>query len=95
MHMFSGFSPAFFERYHQLVPRSEPRQEYEQREQLYEAYHHLNHALMFGVSGFSSLASVCPALTKLTPAAIQGSYKSGAISLLRGLLSWADEQRLP
>lgn len=72
MHMFSGFSPAFFERYHQLVPRSEPRQEYEQRVQLYEAYHHLNHALMFG-----------------------GSYKSGAISLLRGLLSWADEQRLP
>ena len=49
MHMFGGFTPAFFTRYHQLVPRSEPREEYEQRVQLYEAYHHLNHALMFGV----------------------------------------------
>ena len=49
MHMFGGFTPAFFERYHQLVPRSEPTEEYEQRVQLYEAYHHLNHALMFGV----------------------------------------------
>ncbi|TKA50406.1 hypothetical protein B0A53_06261 [Rhodotorula sp. CCFEE 5036] len=72
MHMFGGFSPAFFQRYHQLVPRSEPREEYEQRVQLYEAYHHLNHALLFG-----------------------GSYKSGAVSLLRGLLSWADGKGLP
>ncbi|POY72096.1 hypothetical protein BMF94_4903 [Rhodotorula taiwanensis] len=50
MPMFGGFSTAFFERYHELVPKSEPVDEYKQRLQLYEAYHHLNHALMFGHS---------------------------------------------
>lgn len=49
MRMFGGFSSAFFRRYHELVPRSEPVAEYEQRLQLYECYHHLNHTLMFGV----------------------------------------------
>lgn len=49
MRMFGGFSSKFFERYHELVPKSEPANEYEQRMQLYEAFHHLNHALIFGV----------------------------------------------
>ncbi|GAA5838167.1 hypothetical protein JCM9279_004144 [Rhodotorula babjevae] len=48
--MFGGFSSAFYERYHDLVPKSEPVEQYEQHMQLYEAYHHLNHALMFGHS---------------------------------------------
>ncbi|BGP24154.1 hypothetical protein JCM10295v2_003061 [Rhodotorula toruloides] len=69
LRMFGGFSEAFFRRYHELVPKTEPVDEYEQRLQLYECYHHLNHALMFG-----------------------GSYRSGAVALLRGLLRWADEQ---
>ncbi|BGP15544.1 hypothetical protein JCM10213_001365 [Rhodosporidiobolus nylandii] len=68
-HMFGGFSTAFYKRYHELVPKTEPAEEYEQRQQLYELYHHLNHALMFG-----------------------GGYKSGAVRLIRGLLSWADEK---
>ncbi|GAA6013929.1 hypothetical protein JCM10207_000171 [Rhodosporidiobolus poonsookiae] len=67
--MFGGFSPAFYEAYHALVPKTEPADEYPQRQQLYELYHHLNHTLMFG-----------------------GSYKSGAIGLMRGLLEWADEK---
>ncbi|GAA6021540.1 hypothetical protein JCM8202_002320 [Rhodotorula sphaerocarpa] len=71
MRMFGGFSSKFFERYHELVPKSEPANEYEQRMQLYEAFHHLNHALIFG-----------------------GGYKSGAMSLLRGLVDWADEKGL-
>ncbi|GAA5980390.1 hypothetical protein JCM11641_001787 [Rhodosporidiobolus odoratus] len=68
-HMFGGFSPDFYERYHELVPKTAPVEEYEQRQQLYELYHHLNHTLMFG-----------------------GSYKGGAIRLMRGLLQWADEE---
>ncbi|GJN88892.1 hypothetical protein Rhopal_001863-T1 [Rhodotorula paludigena] len=48
--MFGGFSPAFYEAYHARVPKTEPVDEYEQRLQLYEAYHHLNHTLMFGGS---------------------------------------------
>ncbi|BGP47598.1 hypothetical protein JCM10450v2_003463 [Rhodotorula kratochvilovae] len=46
--MFGGFTPAFYQRYHELVPKTEPADEYEQRMQLYEVYHHLNHMLMFG-----------------------------------------------
>ncbi|GAA5905824.1 hypothetical protein JCM6882_000470 [Rhodosporidiobolus microsporus] len=68
-HMFGGFSPAFYKRYHELVPKTEPVEEYEQRQKLYELYHHLNHTLMFG-----------------------GSYKSGAVGLMQGLLRWADEK---
>jgi len=47
--MFGGFSPAFYQRYHELVPKTEPADQYEQRMQLYEVFHHLNHTLMFGV----------------------------------------------
>lgn len=35
-----GFSPAFYEAYHSVHPRSQPY--YEQRQTLYELYHHLN-----------------------------------------------------
>ncbi|GAA6047079.1 hypothetical protein JCM3770_004186 [Rhodotorula araucariae] len=41
--MFGGFSPAFYQRYHELVLKTEPVEEYEQRLQLNKAYHHLNH----------------------------------------------------
>ncbi|KLT39150.1 Ketosamine-3-kinase [Cutaneotrichosporon oleaginosum] len=44
--MFGGFSQAFYDAYHAVHPRSTPH--YEQRIRLYELYHHLNHALMFG-----------------------------------------------
>jgi fructosamine-3-kinase len=42
----AGFSQAFYDAYHAVHPRSEPH--YDQRIRLYELYHHLNHALMFG-----------------------------------------------
>ncbi|GMK54867.1 hypothetical protein CspeluHIS016_0114530 [Cutaneotrichosporon spelunceum] len=44
--MFGGFSHAFYDAYHAIHPRSQPH--YDQRIRLYELYHHLNHALMFG-----------------------------------------------
>ncbi|KAL7424825.1 hypothetical protein Q5752_000509 [Cryptotrichosporon argae] len=45
-HMFGGFSDAFYDAYHAVHPRSAPY--YAERQKLYELYHHLNHALMFG-----------------------------------------------
>ena len=60
--MFGGFGSSFFKEYHSICPKTEPVEEYEDRLNLYEAYHHLNHHAMFG------------------------GYKSGAMSLLKGLL---------
>ncbi|KPV75113.1 uncharacterized protein RHOBADRAFT_53143 [Rhodotorula graminis WP1] len=62
--MFGGFAPAFYETYHSLVPRSEPVEQYEQRLQLYEAYHHLNHMLMFGRSYKSGAVRLLEALVR-------------------------------
>jgi hypothetical protein len=70
--MFGGFPPSFYTHYHELVPKSEPVEEYEQRQQLYELFHHLNHMLMFGGVRLSSrflslsLLSLRPRAT-LTP----------------------------
>ncbi|CAD6885822.1 unnamed protein product [Tilletia controversa] len=64
--MFGGFTSDFYDAYHKVLPRSEPH--YEERLRLYELYHHLNHALMFG-----------------------GSYKSGAVSIMEGLIDFAGQ----
>ena len=48
MKMFGGFGPKFLKEYHELVPKTEPREEYEDRVALYELYHHLNHYALFG-----------------------------------------------
>ncbi|PSR87055.1 Fructosamine/Ketosamine-3-kinase [Coniella lustricola] len=48
MHMFGGFSSIFWNEYNQLVPKAEPKEEWEDRVALYELYHHLNHYAMFG-----------------------------------------------
>lgn len=47
MKMFGGFGEVLRE-YHELVPKTEPVDEYEDRVALYELYHHLNHHAMFG-----------------------------------------------
>ncbi|WWD20015.1 hypothetical protein CI109_104488 [Kwoniella shandongensis] len=64
-HMFGGFSSEFYEEYHKIHPKSQPY--YDERQKLYELYHHLNHTLMFG-----------------------GGYKSGALGIMRSLISWAE-----
>lgn len=46
--MFSSLPSAFYNKYHSILPKSEPN--HEERMKLYELYHHLNHYLMFGVS---------------------------------------------
>lgn len=48
MKMFGGFGAKFLKEYHDLVPKTEPLDEYEDRVKLYELYHHLNHHALFG-----------------------------------------------
>ncbi|KAK3392221.1 Fructosamine/Ketosamine-3-kinase [Sordaria brevicollis] len=48
MKMFGGFGPAFWKEYGELVPKQEPKEEWEDRVALYELYHHLNHYALFG-----------------------------------------------
>jgi len=46
--MFGGFPQAFFSTYLSHYPAAEPKSEFQQRAELYETYHYLNHALIFG-----------------------------------------------
>ena len=38
MRMFGGFGQSFMKEYHELCPKTEPRDEYEDRVSLYELY---------------------------------------------------------
>jgi len=48
MKMFGGFGGGFWKEYEKLVPKAEPKDEWEDRIELYELYHHLNHFAIFG-----------------------------------------------
>ncbi|KAI1084429.1 fructosamine kinase [Whalleya microplaca] len=48
MRMFGGFGGSFWKEYDTLVPKAEPKEEWEDRVALYELYHHLNHWAIFG-----------------------------------------------
>lgn len=48
--IFGGFPQSFYETYHKYYPKTEPVSQYSLRAELYELYHYLNHALLFGVS---------------------------------------------
>ncbi|KAL2140025.1 hypothetical protein VTI28DRAFT_4333 [Corynascus sepedonium] len=48
MRMFGGFGSAFWKEYEILVPKAEPKEEWDDRISLYELYHHLNHYALFG-----------------------------------------------
>jgi protein-ribulosamine 3-kinase len=58
MKMFGGFGGNFLEEYHQLVPKTEPVEEYADRVALYELYHHLNHHALFGGGYRSGAVSI-------------------------------------
>lgn len=64
MKMFGGFGGSFLKEYHELCPKTEPVEEYEDRVRLYELYHHLNHWAMFGGSYKSGAASIMKSLIK-------------------------------
>ncbi|PWN89337.1 Ketosamine-3-kinase, partial [Acaromyces ingoldii] len=48
MRMFGGYSSDFFDSYHEVMPKAQPY--YAERIEMYEAYHHLNHFVIFGGS---------------------------------------------
>lgn len=62
MKMFGGFGASFLKEYHELCPKTEPVEEYEDRVKLYELYHHLNHWAMFGGGYKSGAASIMRSL---------------------------------
>jgi protein-ribulosamine 3-kinase len=64
MKMFGGFNGSFLKEYHELCPKTEPVDEYEDRVKLYELYHHLNHYAMFGGGYKSGAMSIMRALVE-------------------------------
>jgi protein-ribulosamine 3-kinase len=58
MKMFGGFGGSFLKEYHQLVPKTAPVDEYDDRVALYELYHHLNHHALFGGGYRSGAVSI-------------------------------------
>ncbi|OIW27703.1 Ketosamine-3-kinase [Coniochaeta ligniaria NRRL 30616] len=62
MRMFGGYGAAFWEEYGELVPKSEPVEEWEDRLKLYELYHYLNHYAIFGGGYKSSAMSIMKSL---------------------------------
>ncbi|KAF2192529.1 Ketosamine-3-kinase [Zopfia rhizophila CBS 207.26] len=64
MKMFGGFGGSFLKEYHQLCPKTEPVEEYEDRVKLYELYHHLNHYALFGGGYRSGAVSIMKSLIR-------------------------------
>ncbi|MCJ1352858.1 MAG: hypothetical protein MMC33_002842 [Icmadophila ericetorum] len=64
MKMFGGFDKKFYDTYYVLVPKTEPENEYNDRVELYELYHQLNHYLLFGGSYKSSAVAIMKRLSK-------------------------------
>lgn len=58
MKMFGGFSSGFFNEYHRLIPKTEPKSEYDDRLSLYQLYQWLNHYALFS-GGYRKDAMVC------------------------------------
>ena len=48
--MFGGTPNGFYEEYHKYLPKTEPTEQYDLRNELYQLFHYLNHTLLFGVS---------------------------------------------
>lgn len=47
--MFGGIPESFYATYHEHLPKTEPRDQYGLRQDLYQLYHYLNHTVLFGV----------------------------------------------
>ncbi|KAL1648338.1 hypothetical protein SLS58_002091 [Diplodia intermedia] len=64
MKMFGGFGGSFMKEYHEICPKTEPVQEYEDRVALYELFHHLNHHALFGGGYRSGAVSIMEKLLR-------------------------------
>lgn len=60
MNMFGGFSSTFWKEYHKSIPKAPM---FEERMQLYELYHYLNHYNIFGVGYRGSCIRIMRSLT--------------------------------
>ncbi|KAH8820529.1 Fructosamine/Ketosamine-3-kinase [Xylogone sp. PMI_703] len=58
MKMFGGFEREFYQEYWKHKPKDEPAHEWDDRVELYELYHHLNHYHLFGGSYKNSAMSI-------------------------------------
>ncbi|KAL8937621.1 MAG: hypothetical protein Q9216_004336 [Gyalolechia sp. 2 TL-2023] len=58
MRMFGGFPAGFFNEYHRLVPKTQPKSEYDDRLSLYQLYQWLNHYALFS-GGYREDAMEC------------------------------------
>ncbi|KAH0532469.1 hypothetical protein TsFJ059_001157 [Trichoderma semiorbis] len=63
MRMFGGYGGSFWSEYEKLVPKSEPKEEWDDRVMLYELYHHLNHSSIFGTGYRGGAMSIMKKLT--------------------------------
>ena len=62
MSMFGGFGSGFMKAYHDIVPKTKPVQEYDDRVALYESFHHLNHHAIFGGGYMAGAVSILKGL---------------------------------
>ncbi|KAI0034186.1 fructosamine kinase [Vararia minispora EC-137] len=54
--IFGGIPASFFETYETVMPKTKPVKEYQQRGDLYELFHYLNHTVLFGGGGYAASA---------------------------------------
>ncbi|KAF5323305.1 hypothetical protein D9611_005682 [Ephemerocybe angulata] len=54
--IFGGFPQSFFDTYFKHNPKSDPQHQFNLRAELYESFHYLNHAVIFGGGGYAMQA---------------------------------------
>ncbi|TBU63785.1 fructosamine kinase PKL/CAK/FruK [Dichomitus squalens] len=67
--MFGGIPESFYATYNEYLPKSEPREEYGLRQDLYQLYHYLNHTVLFGGGYAGSARSKMDKLLRTVPGA--------------------------
>ncbi|KAI1788827.1 fructosamine kinase PKL/CAK/FruK [Ganoderma leucocontextum] len=67
--MFGGIPESFYTTYHEYRPKSEPKDQYDLRQDLYQSYHYLNHAVLFGGGYAASARSKIDKLLREVPVA--------------------------
>ncbi|KAI0639577.1 fructosamine kinase PKL/CAK/FruK [Trametes polyzona] len=73
--MFGGIPGSFYTTYHEHLPKSEPREQYGLRQDLYQLYHYLNHTVMFGGGYAGSARQKMDRLLREVPSKWSGSIR--------------------
>ncbi len=80
--MFGGIPESLYTTYHEHLPKTEPREQYGLRQELYQLYHYLNHTVMFGVRVIFSCGLCAVDLN----APLKGAYAGSARQKMGRLL---------